>query len=265
MAERACEERLLVHLADGRDAARLAELLSAAGLATCVCRSPHAAREELRRGAGALLLAEEALASPDAEGLREALSGQPAWSDLPLVVLARGDAAAGRAPAEGNVLLVERPVRSRNLLSAVRAALRARRRQYELRGQLAARERHEAELAAERATLAAVVGGMSQGVVILEPGGTLLSMNRAALALHGFGSEAEMFRRIADFGELFETTARDGTVIPVEDWPASRAVRGETVTNFEMHVRRRDTGAFFVGLYSSAAVTADEGACGWRC
>src|SRR5205085_11319255 len=46
----------------------------------------------------------------------------------------------------GNVTLIERPLRSRTLLSLVDAALRARRRQYEIRNYIEERKRSEEEL-----------------------------------------------------------------------------------------------------------------------
>ncbi|MCA1612160.1 MAG: response regulator, partial [Acidobacteria bacterium] len=72
--------------------------------------------------------------------LEEMLSRQPAWSDLPIIVFTFGAAAVGRATDPGprlgerwNATLLDRPVRKIALLTAVRAGLRARRRQYEVR------------------------------------------------------------------------------------------------------------------------------------
>ena len=112
----------------------------------------------------------------------------------------------------------------------------------------------EQELIAERGKLEAVVAGMNQGVVLLSPDGSLQAMNRAALAMHGFADEAEMLRSVADFEGLFELRDTTRSIVPLESWPASRAIRGETVTNFELEVTRRDTGRRFISLYNSAIV-----------
>jgi signal transduction histidine kinase len=107
----------------------------------------------IARGIGAVVIAEEALRSPDRERLLAVLDAQPTWSDIPLIVLT-GEGELARAIARGveevarrgNATLLERPVRVATLALAVRAALRARRRQYELRDQIAERERlYEAE------------------------------------------------------------------------------------------------------------------------
>ena len=84
--------------------------------------------------AGCIVLTEEALVDADMPGLRQLLEVQPAWSDLPLVLVA--GAGAGLAalverafPNAGNVTLLERPLNPLTLVSAVQVGLRARARQ----------------------------------------------------------------------------------------------------------------------------------------
>ena len=90
-------------------------------------------------GAGAVLLTEEALERRDASVLLEALAAQPPWSDIPVLVFAggqRGPAAPGTMEVLAgltNVTTIERPIRVAAVFSIVRAALRARARQYEMR------------------------------------------------------------------------------------------------------------------------------------
>ncbi|HEX3695158.1 MAG TPA: hybrid sensor histidine kinase/response regulator [Polyangia bacterium] len=86
-----------------------------------------------------------------------ALSRQPAWSDLPILLLASGDPLAAenaRAVSNlrrvGNVTILERPVRTLTLTTAVQAALRARRRQYEIRALI--RGEADARTKAEKAS-----------------------------------------------------------------------------------------------------------------
>ena len=109
--------------------------------------------------AGAVVVAEEALRPRDRDLLLAALDAQPAWSDVPVIVLtAEGElsrAIAGGVEAlarRGNVTLIERPVRVATLVTTVRSALRARERQYDLRDRIADRE---AAAAALREALAA--------------------------------------------------------------------------------------------------------------
>jgi signal transduction histidine kinase len=82
--------------------------------------------------------------------LRDLLAGQPPWSDLPVLVLTRRGANSDELDEAvrllGNLTLLERPLRAATLLSAVRTAVRARDRQYQIRGHLAERARVEESL-----------------------------------------------------------------------------------------------------------------------
>ncbi len=115
-------------------------VLERAGVQVQNCTTLAALADELAHGAGALVLAEEALAEPAATGLTQALQRQPPWSDLPVLVLAR-QGADSRVVAEAmdsvaNVTVIERPMRVAAFVSSVRSALRARNRQYDLRATL---------------------------------------------------------------------------------------------------------------------------------
>jgi signal transduction histidine kinase/CheY-like chemotaxis protein len=99
------------------------------------------------------VVAEEALLGGAAAHLANALREQPAWSDLPLIVLLAQRRPGSADPAlssglgvEGLAVLLERPLRKSSLISTVRMLLRARRRQYEVRDHLNAQLRATAEL-----------------------------------------------------------------------------------------------------------------------
>jgi len=122
-------EQVLVLAPVGRDAQLAQRALESAGLVAEVCETIEQLCAQLGE-AGAAILTEEAL-HPHARGLLAAvLERQPAWSDVPLIVFGNLGTAFEQT---GNVTFLDRPVRMRTLLSAVRAALRARRRQYQVR------------------------------------------------------------------------------------------------------------------------------------
>ncbi|PKR28676.1 response regulator [Stutzerimonas stutzeri] len=118
----------------------------------------HSVDEVLRRAetdADAVFIAEEGLFGQDLQALATWVDQQPAWSDFPFVVLTskhqQPAVAAWRqrmVAALRNVSLLERPVQSITLTSAVKAALRGRHRQYEVRALLEARERASNQLEA---------------------------------------------------------------------------------------------------------------------
>jgi signal transduction histidine kinase/ActR/RegA family two-component response regulator len=138
------ERRLLVFAPVGKDGVLIESVLRADGVGCHRCTDLADLVRELERGAGALMVAEEAFAEHDSR-LVEVISRQPPWSDLPVLMLTRqgADSAAVALAVQslGNVTLIERPVRIGALASAVRSALRARDRQYQTRAHLEERER----------------------------------------------------------------------------------------------------------------------------
>ena len=150
------DERVLILTPTGRDAELARAVLTEAGLSACICPDGDALLRELAVGAGAALITREALSAPMVERLTETLAAQPPWSDLPLVILTTGGPASSSSRRQleslgslGNATLLERPLRVPTLVSIIRVALAARRRQYELREHLAERERLERALLAE--------------------------------------------------------------------------------------------------------------------
>jgi len=130
-------ERILVLAPFGRDGALAEQALTSGGLPAQACADIKELCREIAAGAGAAVLAEEALFPAAAARLQALLAEQPPWSDLPLIIFGKGESSIGQA---ANVTLLDRPVRIRTLLSAARAALRARRRQYQVRDLLAVME-----------------------------------------------------------------------------------------------------------------------------
>lgn len=84
------ESRVLVLAPTGKDGANSRAVLGKAGLSCAVCRDIKELCREIEAGVGAVLLTEEALSLDRGSCLAEALRGQPAWSDLPVVALTRG-------------------------------------------------------------------------------------------------------------------------------------------------------------------------------
>jgi len=144
------DRRLLVLAPTSRDAATTQSLLARARIPAEICRDFDNLLEGLDRGAGAILLPEEYASPAQRARLTQTLAKQPAWSDLPILVLTRpgaDSAESGDAVRTlGNVTLLERPVQMTTLLSAVRTALRARERQYQIREHLEQRARAEESL-----------------------------------------------------------------------------------------------------------------------
>jgi signal transduction histidine kinase/ActR/RegA family two-component response regulator len=138
----------------GRDAALASELLSHAGMEPIPCPRFEDLCREISEGIGIVLLTEEELTRPRIAMLVGSLGGQPAWSDLPIIIFSSLESdlrlrSVGELQEAGNVSFVDRPVQKRSLLAAVRSALRARQRQYDGRRAIEARDQFLAMLGHE--------------------------------------------------------------------------------------------------------------------
>ena len=145
-------QRLLILAPIGRDAPAAARLLEASDIQCLICSDLKDLSSKLAEGAGAALIAEEAF-SENGESLNQWVARQPAWSDFPFVVLtSRITSALAHAhrlrllESLGNVSRTECPLGTVTLVSTIKAALRARRRQYEVKDYLLDRERWTAQL-----------------------------------------------------------------------------------------------------------------------
>ncbi|HET9625097.1 MAG TPA: hybrid sensor histidine kinase/response regulator [Kofleriaceae bacterium] len=156
------DEEILVWAPRGRDAALAVQLIERHGM---VARVVHGIAEVVARiaTAGCAVLTAEVLSARVRAELTAALADQPPWSDFPIVLfgahgLERVDDAIEATRVLGNVSVLERPVRSGALISALTAALRARRRQYEARDAIRRRDQFLAMLGHElRNPLAAIL------------------------------------------------------------------------------------------------------------
>jgi len=134
-------ERALILAPVGRDSQIALMILNEAGYEGLVTPDLGSLCTELELGAGLVLVAAEALRGPELEALFLHLEQQPAWSDLPIVLLTH-HGGQEQGPSSrlsdllGNVTFLERPFHPATLVSMVSAALRGRRRQYEARDRL---------------------------------------------------------------------------------------------------------------------------------
>ncbi|SEM23886.1 response regulator [Bradyrhizobium sp. OK095] len=147
------DQQILIFAPIGRDGPASAELFRSAKLPAINCRNLPDLVSEMNAGVGTVFLAEEGLFGQDTTPLAQWIERQPPWSDLPFVILTshreqpavvawrRGIVALLR-----NVSLLERPVQPITLTSAIQSAMRARRRQYEIRALLEAREQTAQQL-----------------------------------------------------------------------------------------------------------------------
>ena len=178
------ERRLLILAPTGRDAPLTQGVLAEGGMRSTLCTDVGSLAQEIAKGAGALIVSEEALGQETAlYFLGDLLARQPAWSDLPILLLAHhgADSPAVRQAIRmlGNVTLLERPVRVASLVTAAQTALRARHRQYHAREHLQELDHVAHALRESETRLKALFANAAVGIAELAPDGKFTLVNDA--------------------------------------------------------------------------------------
>ncbi len=131
-------ERILVRTPTGDDASLIAQILREQYDAI-VADDLGALMRGFEEGAGAVIIASEALNDADCcTSLRQVLDRQETWSEIPILVFGAGEDHEREHVSEllgdrAQLLILERPLAIATFLSAIEAALRSRRRQYQVK------------------------------------------------------------------------------------------------------------------------------------
>lgn len=159
-SQEALSRRVLILAPLGRDAESAYRVLATRGFSPVIVPSLDALSSQLDEQMGAVLVTSEALRGPGLDRLEKALSFQPTWSDPPFVYLAPQQTSLPTSPERlrstwpagmTNVVVIERPLSSESLASAVHWALSIRQRQFQVRDQFEKLAQREAQLLASQA------------------------------------------------------------------------------------------------------------------
>jgi PAS domain S-box-containing protein len=143
------------------------------------------------------------------------------------------------------------------------ALLRARARASAAEAQAllaAQREAAAEEIRESRAKLEAALASMTDAVFISDAQGRFIEFNDAFATYHRFKSKSECAKTFAQYPDILDVFLADGTLAPLDMWAVPRALRGETASNAEYTLRRKDTGETWVGSYSFAPIRGKNGA-----
>lgn len=121
------------------------------------------------------------------------------------------------------------------------------------------RKQAEEQLRASEDRLSNLVESLKEGLVICDERGMLLHWNRASLAMHGFTATEDGKGHLAELPRIFELETLGGELLTLEQWPLSRVLRGETVSDLEFRVRRLDIEWERIFSYSGAQMMSKEG------
>jgi two-component system CheB/CheR fusion protein len=116
-----------------------------------------------------------------------------------------------------------------------------------------------AQVQTYRAELEAVFHAVSEGIVVCDMDGQTVLANDAVARISGLASAAAMPRDLACFASLYRLTDGDGRPVPLEQWPMSRVLRGESVVNCELHALHGQTGREWDLSFSGEPVRDEDG------
>jgi PAS domain S-box-containing protein len=262
------QERVLA-VVDSGIAALCQEVAEQAGLVLETCTDIAQLCEAAGQGCGAVVLTEDALAGDGLDCLAQVLQQQPPWSDLPVILLTRREVEspiaiqAMQLPA--SLVMLEQPVRPSTFMSALRTALRARRRQYEIRNQLEALERTQASLRAGEETLRrrleeldALLDMLPVGIFLAQDAScTEMSMNAAGAAMLGIEKQVNPSKTGPETNGLGFRVLQEGAEVPDGELPMQRAARtGQPEAGMEFEIVRAD--GTTAHLYEYASPLFDE-------
>tara|TARA_R110000796_G_scaffold141407_1_gene257722 strand:+ start:17443 stop:19527 length:2085 start_codon:yes stop_codon:yes gene_type:complete len=225
------ENRTLLIAAPFKGDALSLEKVFAGQYTTKAMQSLASLSQAIGEQTGLIVITEEALVT-DVTCFGQALDQQPAWSEIPIILLASSQGRSGRdtdlarrrlPQSAGHVVVLERPLSSASLLSTVAAAWRSRERQFDMRDRLA-------ELAAERGRMHILLENVPVGIGFMDKQGRSLISNplyRQYLP-RGVLPSKDPTQEHAWVGQ----DAQGNTLEPAM-YPGARALRGETATGVE--------------------------------
>jgi len=122
------------------------------------------------------------------------------------------------------------------------------------------RKQAEEKLQKQKTELDAALASMRDAVFISDVNGRFTEFNEAFATFHRFANKEACAWSLAEYPDFLEVYLPDGSLAPIDQWVVSRALRGETASNAEYVLRRKDTGESWVGSYNFAPIRDGAGA-----
>jgi PAS domain S-box-containing protein len=121
------------------------------------------------------------------------------------------------------------------------------------------RKRAEEALRESQAKLQSAFASITEAIFIADAEGRLIEFNDEFVRYHRFKDREECSRTIADCPMYLDVWFADGTPAPLEQWAMPRALRGETASNVEYRLRRKETGETWWGSYNFGPLRDRDG------
>lgn len=126
---------------------------------------------------------------------------------------------------------------------------------------ITARKKAEEALRESESLLKAVLKSITEGTVVADSYGNLVGFNDAALRIHRYEDIDEWRRNLYEIPDTFELYDLDGRLLPVDEWPLSRALRGETFAGMEVKAYKKGIGYLGVWSYGGTRISDWNNGC----
>src|SRR6266851_8596749 len=122
-----------------------------------------------------------------------------------------------------------------------------------------ARQAELFELRHSRDELAAILGGIAEGVTVQDVSGALIFANEVAARLSGFSSADEFRQSFASVVQRFSLFDESGTPFPYDRLPGRRVLRGEEPEEVVVQFRDRDSDDWRWSILDAKPVLDEHG------
>ncbi len=94
----------------------------------------------------------------------------------------------------------------------------------------------DAALHSSEELLMRIIDNLAEGLIVFGSDGQSLHWNRRALAMHGYAQHDEKMINLAKISADYVMQSPEGQVLPMEQWPIQRLMRGEPVDDVEINL-----------------------------
>ena len=100
---------------------------------------------------------------------------------------------------------------------------------------------------------------MTEAIFIADVEGRFVNFNTGFARYHHFKDKEDCSKAITECPDSIDAYFPDGKPAPLDMWAMSRALRGETASNVEYMLRKKDTGETWWGSYNFAPIRDKDG------